>query len=217
MVVSPTLNIIARKNYLLLKDKLFKQNNKPRVLCIGASEVAGEGISVFGDNIINIDIKYGKNIDVVCNAETLPFKNYSFDLIILQAVLEHICDYKQAIKETRRVLKDNAYIYVEMPFLQGRHGYSDYRRFTLDGLRLEMNEFKEIVSGQCCGPFSSFVWITFMIFALFFSFNNKWLFNKLKIFFLFIFSPLKYLDVFFLKSKDAESIASTFYFMGKKS
>jgi len=215
-MIKPTLNVISEKNYYLLKEILFNYSKRPKILCVGAGEVQGEGVNVLGPNVINVDIKYNKNLDIVCNGEMLPFKRDCFDAVILQAVLEHIECYEEVIEEVYRVLKDGAYIYVEVPFLQGKHTENDYRRFTLDGIKLELNKFKEIKSGICIGPFSSFVWITSMLLALIFSLNNKRLFNKLRLVFLYLISPLKYFDIFFLKSKDAEIIASAFYFMGKK-
>lgn len=215
-MINPTFNVISKRNYHFLREILFKHNKSPKILCIGAGEVKGEGIEILGLNIINVDIKYNKKLDIVCDGKILPFKDNFFDAVILQAILEHSKNYKEIIKESYRVLKDGAYIYVEMPFLQGEHAEDDYRRFTLNGLKLELKEFKEIKSGMLIGPFSSFVWVTFILLALIFSFNNRWLFNKLRLFFLYLISPFKYLDSLFLKSKDAEVIASAFYFLGKK-
>lgn len=215
-MIRPTLNISSKKNYYYLKEILSKDNKTPKILNLGAGKIKGEGIDILGPNIINVDIEYSKNLDIVCNCEILPFKADSLDAIILQAVLEHIKNYKDVIKEIYRALRPGAYIYVEMPFLQAKHMENDYRRFTLDGLRLELKEFKEIKSGICTGPFSTFVWVVSILLSLIFSFNNRRLFNKIRLFFLYLILPLKYLDTFFAKSKDAEIIASTFYFIGKK-
>ena len=215
-MIRPTLNLTSKRNYYLLKEILFKYNKKPKILCLGSGEIKGEGIDMLGLDIINVDITYSNNLDVVCNGEILPFKNNSFDAVILQAVLEHIKNYKDVIKEAHVVLKNGAYIYAEVPFIQGMHTENDYRRFTLDGIKLELNEFKEIKSGICVGPFSSFVWIAAMLLALIFSLNNRWLFNKLRLLFLYLISPLKYLDIFFSKTSGAEVIASAFYFLGRK-
>lgn len=215
-MIKPTLNIGARGNYIFLKESLFKEKKSPKILCVGAGEGEGEGIGILKPYLTNIDIKQGKDIDIVCNAEKLPFKDNTFDAVIFQAVLEHIKNYREAIKEAHRILRDGGYIYVEMPFLQGRHSAGDYRRFTLDGLKLELSAFKEIRAGISVGPFSSFVWVTYMLLALIFSLGNKWLFDKLKLLFLYLLFPLKYLDIFFSNSKNAEIIASAFYFLGKK-
>jgi len=215
----PTLNIAAKKNYLLLREALSRDGARPRILCVGAGMVPGEGIDALGPDIVRTDIEYSGNLDIACDGGMLSFKEGSFDAVILQAVLEHAKNYRDIIKESRRVLKDGGYVYAEMPFIQGRHTENDYRRFTLEGLKSEMRGiggFTEIKAGICCGPFSGFVWTTSALLALIFSFNNRWLFERLNILFLYLLLPLKYLDIFFGRSKNAEMIASAFYFIGRK-
>jgi len=214
--VRPTLNLASRKNYLLLKEALFKDGARPRILCVGAGKVPGEGIDALGPDVIKADIEYSENLDIACDGGMLSFKESSFDAVILQAVLEHAKNHKDIIKESRRVLKDGGYIYAEMPFIQGEHMENDYRRFTLEGLRSELGEFTEIKAGICCGPFSGFVCIASALLSLIFSLNNRWLFDRLNLLFLYLLLPLKYLDVFFGRSKNAEMIASAFYFIGRK-
>lgn len=79
-------------------------------------------------------------------AEKLPFKNNSFDLVTIFDVLYHkdVKNVKKAILEAKRVLKQNGYILITdsaLNFLKGSHGYPTYekRRFTtgelIDALR----------------------------------------------------------------------------------
>lgn len=51
----------------------------------------------------------------VGKAEFLPFKNGFFDLVISIAVLEHVGDVGETVKEMCRVLKPNGKIYHEIP------------------------------------------------------------------------------------------------------
>ncbi|HSD62778.1 MAG TPA: class I SAM-dependent methyltransferase [Ignavibacteriaceae bacterium] len=48
-------------------------------------------------------------------AETLPFQNSSFDLIILQDVIEHIPGRDSLVNEIKRVLKNSGFIYLSTP------------------------------------------------------------------------------------------------------
>jgi SAM-dependent methyltransferase len=48
-------------------------------------------------------------------AEFLPFKNLSFDLIILQDVIEHVEDKDSLVNELKRILKKNGLIYISTP------------------------------------------------------------------------------------------------------
>lgn len=49
------------------------------------------------------------------NALQLPFANNSFDLIIIQDVIEHLSDLKYFIQEVKRVLRINGFIYLSTP------------------------------------------------------------------------------------------------------
>ncbi len=44
-----------------------------------------------------------------------PFKIYSFDLIILQDVIEHVEDKDSLVNELKRILKKNGLIYISTP------------------------------------------------------------------------------------------------------
>gem|GEM_PF-629179 len=49
------------------------------------------------------------------SALQLPFTNHSFDLIIVQDVIEHLADVKDFYSEVKRVLKKNGTIYLSTP------------------------------------------------------------------------------------------------------
>jgi ubiquinone/menaquinone biosynthesis C-methylase UbiE len=49
------------------------------------------------------------------NAQFLPFKDRSFDTIILSEILEHVIDEKQVISEVKRVLKPGGVVFVTVP------------------------------------------------------------------------------------------------------
>lgn len=51
----------------------------------------------------------------VGKAESLPFRDEFFDLVISSAVLEHVGDIRETIREMYRVLKPNGNIYHEIP------------------------------------------------------------------------------------------------------
>ena len=49
------------------------------------------------------------------SAFSLPYENKSFDVITFWNVLEHLYDYKKALKEAIRVVKDNGKIFIIAP------------------------------------------------------------------------------------------------------
>lgn len=51
---------------------------------------------------------------LVADAHKLPFKNNSFDLVVCYETIEHLTSPKKALKEVRRVMKDNGTAIVAM-------------------------------------------------------------------------------------------------------
>lgn len=95
-----------------------------QVLDIGSGE--GGTSAFFSDfnRVISYDIDLGRlgnrqqvnNLLLINgNAEYLPFRKSSFDLIILQDVIEHINDRNFLVNELIRVLKDSGLIYISTP------------------------------------------------------------------------------------------------------
>ncbi len=111
--------------------KIFPGINGYRILEIG-SGTGGLGIalSLAGTKVFGIEPSYfGVTASVerakrypdlsayfcVGKAESLPFRNGFFDLIVSSAVLEHVGDIEEAIREMHRVLKPDGKIYHEIP------------------------------------------------------------------------------------------------------
>ena len=168
-------------------------------------------------NIINLDISYSPDVDIVADGCCLPFKDGVIPGIIIRGVLEHIAMPQAVINEIHRTLKDKARVYVEVPFIQGYHADpGDYQRYTLDGLELLCSSFNKIESGICGGPASATAWILQEFLSQLSSFGSMWLKRKMSILFGWMCLPLKYLDFFMYGHPSAEIISSGFYFIGEK-
>jgi SAM-dependent methyltransferase len=110
--------------------------------------------------LTNINIGIFPNVDVVGDAHFLPYADNSVDAISCEAVIEHLYNPIQAIKEIYRVLKPNKKAFICTPFLQPYHGYPyHYQNYTLTGHKhiFESNGFTIIDAGTCVGPVYTFV------------------------------------------------------------
>lgn len=84
-------------------------------------------------------------IDYNYDVHDMPFPDEHFDIVVCNAVLEHIPRPERAVNELRRVLRSGGYIWVDLPWVQPFHEMpKDYWRATPDGLRVWMSGFKEI-------------------------------------------------------------------------
>jgi len=179
----------------------------------------GSGSTKYCKSIVNVDLFPMEKVDVIGDAAFLPFKEEIFSLVICQAVLEHVENPSQSVKEIQRVLKKKGIVYVEIPFFQGFHAtalYSDYQRYTISGIQLLFHEFKYLEKGVLAGPSSAVAWTLREFLAILFSFNNIYLYRIFNLIFGWLTVPLKYLDYFLEKNRFAIQIASGFFFIGKK-
>lgn len=71
--------------------------------------------------VVGIDIVAHPNHTVLADALSLPFADASFDLVLSQAVIEHVTDPQRYADEIVRVLRPGGHVYVEGAFLQPVH------------------------------------------------------------------------------------------------
>jgi len=110
--------------------------------------------------IINLDLTYYSNVNLIGDATGLPIRDECMDMIILKNVLEHIKSPKMALNEIERVLKKGAYLYVKIPFLQPFHAMpDDYQRYTENGMKKLFKNYKELELGVSVGPGSMMSWL----------------------------------------------------------
>lgn len=199
---SESLRIVNKENTLI--------RNLPK-----NAVALGIGTESKSQKVINLDINPDMGIDIVGDILSLPFADKAFDLVICQFVLEHVKDISKAISEINRVLAPGGLVYINMPFVQPFHpSPSDYNRLTLPGLRFLMKDFNEVETGIGQGPASAVAWILREFPAIFF--DNKFFYRFTKFISGWLVFPLKYLDYILVKKKHAYVLASSFYYIGRK-
>ena len=162
-------NIFYGRNIETLRnfERLYQLfNYKNKVLIIGGGTI-GSGMEEFLNKcrhkeicFESIDVYFSDNLTAIADAHYLPYKDKSFDAVIIQAVLEHVINPQLVVKEIKRVLVNKGLVYAETPFLQSVHeGPFDFSRFTHSGQRWLFREFEEISSGAHQGAFSSSLFI----------------------------------------------------------
>jgi len=217
---APTLdsNNKAKKNYDRLVGLLLKRSAFPRVLVIGGSKL-GKGIESLASNasidLIETDVSFGPHTKLICDAHDIPFKDQSFDGVIVQAVLEHVLDPHRCVQEIHRVLKEQGVVYAETPFMQQVHGRQyDFTRFTHLGHRRLFRRFEEIASGAVCGPGMALAW-SYQYFLLSFT-TSATLREIIKLVSRLTSFYLKYFDYYLIDKVGTLDAASGYYFLGSK-
>ena len=212
-------NIKAKKNYRKILTYIEKRSQNAKVLILGGS-IMGEGMKEFlsSPNLIFLetDVTFGPRTQAIVDAHNIPIEDFTFECVIIQAVLEHVVDPYRCVSEIHRVLKKDGLVYAETPFMQQVHlGKYDFHRFTHLGHRRLFRYFTEIDSGAVCGPGMSLAWAySNFIFSFFRSKKMRKLlipFTNLTSFF------WKYFDYFLIDKPGTLDAASGYYFLGKKS
>ena len=75
--------------------------------------------------------------------------DHKFDLILIMSVLEHVEKPWEIFSQLRKIMSDNAYLFISVPFFYPLHKdelsrFSDYWRFTDDGIRILCAGFEEL-------------------------------------------------------------------------
>lgn len=78
---------------------------------------------------------YGTRPQIYSDASALPFREASFDWVLLLDVLEHLPAPDYSVSEVFRVLKSRGKLIIQVPFLYPVHDAPlDFQRWTLYGL-----------------------------------------------------------------------------------
>jgi len=105
--------------------------------------------------LVNLNIAPLSNVEIVADAHRLPYGEGGVDGIHCEAVLEHLREPEQAVREMFRVLIPGGRVYAATPFLQAFHGYpSHYQNFTTVGHASLFERAGFVVEevGVCVGP-----------------------------------------------------------------
>ena len=164
-------NLITYQNIASVLQRLTFNS---KVLIIGGGSV-GHGCEqiykkskALGIDLYSLDVYASPSLNTLADAHVLPFPSNYFDLVIIQAVLEHLIDPIQAISEIYRVLDSEGIVYSEVPFMQSVHeGAFDFYRFSLSGHKHLFRKFDIIRAGVHHGPLEAVLFLSSHVIGLF--------------------------------------------------
>ena len=135
-----------------------------RVLNAGAGD-RDIGHLVDGE-LVNLDIAEGlhdqSGVDIFAPLHEIPVADGHFDVVVCNAVLEHVRNPAEAMAEFRRVTKPGGILYLVVPFMQPEHlDPTDYQRYTIDGLRelVHVHGFEVVESDAVHSVYTTLGWI----------------------------------------------------------
>jgi ubiquinone/menaquinone biosynthesis C-methylase UbiE len=153
-------NRVAARNVELLLSLLDRPS--PLVLVIGGGTIGNGVEALYSDprvRVIGFDVYGSPFTQFIGDAHHIPLASETVDAALVQAVLEHVLDPGQVVREIRRVLRPGGLVYAETPFLQQVHaGPYDFVRYTSSGHRYLFRSFDEIRAGPVAGPGTQLLW-----------------------------------------------------------
>ena len=189
---------------------ILSERPEAEVLVIGSGERQW-----VGGRITYTDVAFARDVHCICDAHDLPFPDASFDAVLAEAVLEHVCDPQRCVEEIRRVLKPGGLVWAVTPFLQPVHmGAHDFTRFTPLGHRRLFRWFDELASGMQGGPiYSGIHLLKSLLLALSDRSRPR---AALHLVALLLTYPMRHLDRFLSRTRGATNAACACYFLGRK-
>lgn len=222
--------MINKIKYFILK-KIYADHNDSKVIKKTLKDIMknmpldfvglniGSGMTKLHENIKNMELESGDNIDYVGSVENIPCGDSEFDLIITQEVLEHVRNPNKAMSEIYRVLKKSSIAYIQLPFIIGYHPCpNDYWRYTHQGIEelAKSSGFEVLKIEASVGPAVGFYRILVEFFSVLIAVINHRLYRIFKLLFAILFYPIKLLDPIMIKSPEAIRINGGYFVVCRK-
>jgi SAM-dependent methyltransferase len=189
--------------------------SREQLIPLGARNlyIGGAGNQVPG--YFNVDLVALPGVDVVCDAENLPFRDETLDRVDCEAVIEHTPDPAKLIGEIHRCLKKGGGCRIVAPFCHPFHEYPrDYWRFSIDGLHRLVAPMRVIGDGWFTGPTATLLIVVIEYAKLWMP--SRWLKRATWCVLGWLLFPLRYLDVLLLRSPTARQLGNHAYVWAQK-
>jgi SAM-dependent methyltransferase len=98
---------------------------------------------------IGCDMRPGPGVDMVADLCNCSIKSLTAGSILCLDTLEHCWDPWKAVEEMHRILRDEGFLVVSVPFSHPIHDHpNDYWRFTQEALHVLLRRFGHVETGQ---------------------------------------------------------------------
>jgi SAM-dependent methyltransferase len=144
-LTNPNWLVLRKRRELFIAWLENIQSDKLSVLDVGGRiqpyrELLGKRCASY----LAIDVNPTPLVDVVGQAERLPFSERQFDLIFCTQVLEYIPEPSGVVNEIYRTLKDGGFLLLSAPAVFPRDSENEYWRFLPCALTRLLSSFSSV-------------------------------------------------------------------------
>ncbi len=167
---------------------------------------------------INVNLDAFDSVDIVGDGTNLPLTDCSVDTVTCNAVIEHVPDPRLLVSEMHRVLVPGGYAQLMIPFVFPYHAYpGDYQRYTVSGIRELTRCFESVELRILTGPTSTMLVLFREYFRLLIPGGDRpFMRPALNGISGWLTFPVKYLDRWLNRKREAANLAAAFYYLGRK-
>jgi SAM-dependent methyltransferase len=97
-----------------------------------------------GTRYVAVDLRLTPLVNVIANAERIPFPSQEFDLVLCTQMLEYAPDPGLVLSEIHRVLKPGGRLLLSVPSIFPQEAEEDRWRFLPAGIRQLLSAFSEV-------------------------------------------------------------------------
>jgi SAM-dependent methyltransferase len=128
-----------------------------KVLDIGGRIQPYRELIPFSHKYWSLDVRQTALVNVLGNAESLPFAEDSLDVVICTQMIEYVTDPAALAKEIHRVLRPGGSLFLSAPSIFPRDSEQDRWRFFPVALRQLFSQFSEVEVLPECGSAAGFL------------------------------------------------------------
>jgi SAM-dependent methyltransferase len=204
--------VLPTRKFLKARDRFLSPSANEVVLNLGCGPS-----SVVHQQVLNADIFPFNNVDLVCDAETMPLRDDCVDKIMNLAMLEHVRNPIGVVAEMYRVMRPGGEVLCYVPFLQPFHAAPhDYQRWTAVGAKELFSAYSSVEVSVGAGSTSALLWVFLEWLSTLLSLGSQKLKDLLFMVLMVLLSPIKLLDLFLELLPGNQLAASGFFIVAKK-
>ena len=156
---------ISNPNWLILRNRgrIFRRwfhalrLQDAKVLDIGGRIQPYRELIPFKNTYWSIDVRQTALVNVLGNAERLPFAADSLDVVICTQMIEYVTDPAALATEIHRVLRPGGSLFLSAPSIFPRDSEQDRWRFFPVALQQIFSQFSEVEVLPECGSAAGFL------------------------------------------------------------